>query len=100
MSSSGFKDASGKAVTSSRIRRELTSTKVPFYVWSTPLHARAFLRVEPQSDGCRLGLFIDFVSLHPMVYWIFPGERLGLQSNRVLENGYMDALLDPKFLPH
>jgi hypothetical protein len=86
-------DAQGKTVGTLWIRRDLAGIKTPFWLWSSPLHARVFLSTKAQAAGCRLGLWIDFYSLHTMVAVIFPaGERLGLPSNGKLESGYLDAI--------
>jgi hypothetical protein len=67
--------------------------KTPFWVWSSPLHARVSVLTTPQATGCRLGLWIDFESNHTMVAFIFPvGERLGIPSNGELEREYLDAV--------
>jgi hypothetical protein len=87
-------DAQGNVVGTLRIRKELSGTKVPFFVWSSPLHARVFISTRPQQpSACELGLHILFDSLHVMVFGIIPsGERLGLTSNGKLEIGYLDAI--------
>ncbi len=86
-------DAQGKTVGTARIRRDLAGIKTPFWLWSSPLHARVFLSTKALDTGCRLGLWIDFYSLHTMVAVIFPaGERLGLPSNGKLESEYLDAI--------
>jgi|SRR6266542_1079708 len=86
-------DAQGKTVGTLRIRSDLAAVKAPFWLWSSPLHARVFLSTKSQGAGCRLGLWIDFYSLHTMVAVIIPvGERLGLPSNGRLESEYLDAI--------
>ena len=85
-------DAEGKKIGTLRIRRELVD-KVPFWIWSSPLHARVFISTKSEGSGCRLGLWIDFNSLHTMVVGIIPtGERLGLPSNGRLESDYLQAI--------
>lgn len=84
-------DARNNMIGTLRIRREFT--EVPFWLWSSPLHARVFLRTKAKESGCRLGLWIDFYSLHTMVVGIIPaGERLGLPSNGRLEFIYLEAI--------
>lgn len=86
-------DAQGKSVGTHRIRTELAGVKVPFWLWSSPLHARVFLSFKPDGTTCRVGLWIDFASNHTMVAGIVPaGERLGIPSNGWLESGYLEAI--------
>src|SRR5262249_14909004 len=86
-------DAHGKSVGTQRMRRDLAGIKAPFWLWSSPLHARVFISTKSQESGCRLGLWMDFSSNHTMVLLIFPaGERLGLPSNGKLEREYLDAM--------
>jgi hypothetical protein len=78
------------------MRRDLARGKTPFWLWSSPLHARISVLVKPKASGCRLGLWIDFESDHTMVAVIFPvGERLGIPSNGKLEREYLDAMQQP-----
>jgi hypothetical protein len=86
-------DAQGNTIGTMRIRRDLAGIKAPFWVWSSPLHARVFIGAKPQGTGCRFGLTILFDSHHTMVVVIVPvGERLGLPSNGRLEREYLDAV--------
>ena len=86
-------DSKGKSVGTIRIRRELSSVKAPFWIWSSPLHAAVFISPKPLPNGCRLGLLINFYSLHSMVVGFIPvGESLGLPSNGRLEAEYLDAI--------
>jgi len=86
-------DAQGHSVGTQRLRRDLVGMKAPFWMWSSPLHARVFISARPQESGCRLGLWMDFYSNRTMVVVIIPvGERLGLPSNGKLEREYLDAM--------
>jgi hypothetical protein len=86
-------DSKGKGVGTIRIRRELSRVKVPFWLWSSPLHAAVFISAKPLTDGCRLAMLINFYSLHSMVVGFIPvGESLGLPSNGRLETEYLDAI--------
>ena len=89
----GLLDSKGKSVGTTRIRREFSGVKAPFWLWSSPLHAAVFISAKPEQSGCRLGLLINFFSLHSMVVGIIPvGESLGLPSNGSLESEYLEAL--------
>jgi len=84
-------DSKGKAIGTLRIRREY-GIPISFWIWSTPLHPRVFLRAKPQPMGCRFGLHMDFIG-YAMVLGVMPaGEGLGLPSNKKLEAEYLDAI--------
>uniref|UniRef100_Q01Y03 Uncharacterized protein n=1 Tax=Solibacter usitatus (strain Ellin6076) TaxID=234267 RepID=Q01Y03_SOLUE len=87
-------DANGKSVSTSRIRTRLSTPKVPFFIWSTPLKAQVGVSTRADGSGCVVGLTITFHSLHRMVAAIIPvNEALVLGSNGALETEYLDAIL-------
>ena len=88
-------DADGKALTTGRIRAEFASSKPPFFIWSTPLHASAEISLKPELSGCILGITVAFHSQHRMVLALVPvNETLGLGSNGKLERQYAEAIAD------
>lgn len=86
-------DANGRSVSTSRIRSRLSTPKVPFFIWSTPLKAEVSVSTRAAGSGCVVGLTITFHSLHRMVVAIIPvNEALVLGSNGALETEYLDAI--------
>ena len=86
-------DANGKSISTSRIRNRLSASRVPFFIWSTPLHAQVGVATRAEGNGCILGLTITFHSLHRMVVAVIPvNEALVLGSNGTLETAYLDAI--------
>jgi hypothetical protein len=72
----------------------LSTPKVPFFIWSTPLKAQVGLSTRGDGSACVVGLTITFHSLHRMVAAIIPvNEAPVLGSNGALETEYLDAIL-------
>jgi hypothetical protein len=92
-SSKDLLDASGRLISTQRIRRDF-SNHVPFFIWSSPLHAFVSIFANPTAQsGCNLRLDIGFNSLHRMVVGIIPvNEVMQLGSNGRLELEYLEAI--------